>query len=170
MTSTHARPELPALDEWKKQSLHDLIEHILASYHEPLEGDVDRVTALVERCLGDAGSRDRVAPVARVFADLVAELRAHFSKEEQVLFPWIRSGNGASAHGPVRVMHMEHDSASSALDRLRELTEGYAPGDESPGAERELLAALAEFDATLVRHMYLENEILFPRALAGEAP
>ena len=51
-------------------------------------------------------------------------LESHMMKEEQILFPMIRQGQGSRTAGPVAVMEHEHESAGGALERLRELTNG----------------------------------------------
>ena len=66
-------------------------------------------------------------------------------------------------------MELEHDSAGSALERLRELTDGFQPDAESCNTHRALLAALAQLESDLHEHVHKENNVLFPRAIALEA-
>ena len=87
-------------------------------------------------------------------------------KEEMILFPLIRSGR-PGAMGPIRVMLAEHDSAGEALERLRAMTGGYRAPSEACNTWRGLYAGLEELERDLHRHIHLENNILFPRALQG---
>jgi regulator of cell morphogenesis and NO signaling len=98
---------------------------------------------------------------------LKAELESHMLKEEQILFPMIRQGQGARAVAPVSVMEHEHESAGSALRRLRELTGGYEVPEGACNTWRALWFGLAELETSLHQHIHLENNILFPRALAS---
>jgi regulator of cell morphogenesis and NO signaling len=98
---------------------------------------------------------------------LKAELESHMSKEEQILFPMIRQGQGARTAAPVSVMEHEHESAGAALQRLRELTGGYEVPEGACNTWRALWFGLAELETSLHQHIHLENNILFPRALAS---
>lgn len=95
------------------------------------------------------------------------EMLDHMAKEEAVLFPMIRRGEGATADGPVSVMLHEHDDAGHALRRIRELTHNYDPPAEACTTWRALYQGLAVLEETMHQHIHLENNILFPRALEG---
>jgi regulator of cell morphogenesis and NO signaling len=96
---------------------------------------------------------------------------------EMVLFPLVRALNGGAQPGsfhcgsvrnPIRVMCMEHDSAGDALVHLRRLTDNYTPPEDACNTFRALYFELAEMERDLHRHIHLENNILFPRAIAME--
>jgi regulator of cell morphogenesis and NO signaling len=102
-------------------------------------------------------------------------------KEERVLFPYIVRMEEAviqkepvlpppfgSVQNPVSMMEHEHDSAGNALRAMREASGGHtAPGDACISYQT-LYKALADFEADLHQHIHLENNILFPRAVAME--
>jgi regulator of cell morphogenesis and NO signaling len=88
-------------------------------------------------------------------------------KEEQILFPMIERGEGAFAEGPVAVMREEHESAGEALARLRELTNDYTVPPRACNTWRALWHGLAAMEESLHQHIHLENNVLFPRALAS---
>ena len=102
----------------------------------------------------------------RVFSALRMELESHMMKEEQILFPMIRAGRGREAGGPVAVMEQEHASAGAALQRLRELTNDFQPPEGACATWKGLWAGLADLESELHLHIHLENNILFPRAMA----
>jgi regulator of cell morphogenesis and NO signaling len=156
---------------WDQAPLEALIEHILDTYHAPLREELPRLEAMAEKVLKVHGDKDpeMFSGLVRVFAGLKNELDQHMAKEEQILFPMILSGQGASASGPVSVMEQEHDSAGEALRRIRELTHDYQVPDEACTTWRALWHGLAELEAAMHRHIHLENNILFPRALAETA-
>ena len=66
-------------------------------------------------------------------------------------------------------MLAEHDSAGDALEKLRRLTSGFTPPADACNTYRALYFELAELESDLHRHIHLENNILFPRAVALEA-
>lgn len=65
-------------------------------------------------------------------------------------------------------MHQEHEILDKALSRFRMLTNNYSPPDSSCPSHRLSFALLKELDNDLLQHLYLENEILFPRAIEME--
>jgi regulator of cell morphogenesis and NO signaling len=154
---------------WDQASLGDLIEHILVTYHKPLHEELPRLEAMARKV--DDVHRDKqpemLPELLSVYLGLKAELDQHMTKEEQILFPMIRSGQGAMAAGPISVMEHEHDSAGGALRRLRELTNGYEVPAEACNTWRALWHGLAALEESLHQHIHLENNILFPRALAS---
>ena len=50
------------------------------------------------------------------------ELENHMQKEEQILFPLLKSGNYEFARGPIMVMQHEHDDHGQNLDVILRLT------------------------------------------------
>ncbi len=149
--------------------LEDLIDHILTAYHRPLDEELPRLEAMARKVDNVHGEKDpeRLAELLAVYLALKTELQEHMMKEEQILFPMIRQGRGAMASGPVSVMMHEHDSAGNALRRLRELTNDYQPPEGACTTWRALWHGLAALETALHEHIHLENNILFPRALAS---
>jgi regulator of cell morphogenesis and NO signaling len=103
-------------------------------------------------------------------------------KEEHILFPHIIALENAVSSGrpkprpvfgtvsnPVHMMQLEHDSAGAALKSISELTRNYTPPEEACFSYKTLFTALKEFESDLHQHVHLENNILFPRAIAMES-
>ena len=160
---------VPLEQRWDEAPLEDLIDHIIATYHRPLEEELPRLEAMLRKVNQVHGEKDpeRLAALLEVFIELKDELTSHMMKEEQVLFPMIIDGNGAMAMGPVNVMMHEHESAGDALKRIRILTDDYQPPDGACTTWRALWHGLGVLETELHQHIHLENNILFPRALAG---
>ena len=152
---------------WSEASAQDLIDHIIAVYHRPLQEELPRLDAMAQKVLNVHGDKDpeKFGKIARVFGALRAELEEHLMKEEQILFPMILAGQGFMADGPISVMHIEHDSAGDALRTLRELTDDYQPAPEACNTWRSLWHGLGVLEEEIHRHIHLENNILFPAAL-----
>jgi regulator of cell morphogenesis and NO signaling len=70
---------------------------------------------------------------------------------------------------PVRMMMTEHDGAGDALRKLRAVTSDYAVPADACISYKTLYEALLGFEADLHQHIHLENNILFPRAVALES-
>ena len=154
---------------WDQAPLGDLIEHILEAYHKPLREELPRLEAMARKVVDVHRDKqpESLPELLTIYLGLKAELEQHMAKEEQILFPMIRSGQGAQTQGPISVMEHEHDSAGNALRRLRELTNGYEVPEEACNTWRALWHGLAALEESLHQHIHLENNILFPRALAS---
>jgi regulator of cell morphogenesis and NO signaling len=157
--------------DWTAAPLHELIDHIVATYHQPLRAELPRLTSLAGRVLGAHGDRDRqtLTRIETIVEELSAELQDHMRKEELVLFPAIRmiEQGGVPAvrlDGPVSVMEAEHDHAGTRLAELRHLTSGYVVPTWACPTTRALIDGLRELEADMHQHVHLENNILFPRA------
>ena len=91
----------------------------------------------------------------------------HLAKEEQVLFPAILAGRGRLVAGPISVMESEHDDHAADLRETRRLTADLVAPAEACTSWRALYLRLAAFEAELMDHIHLENNVLFRRVLAG---
>ncbi|HXV75572.1 MAG TPA: iron-sulfur cluster repair di-iron protein [Candidatus Polarisedimenticolaceae bacterium] len=150
---------------WDQAPLADLIDHIVSSYHRPLKTELPRLEALARKVVDV--HRDKRPELLSVFLGLKTELEQHMGKEELILFPMIKRGQGALAGGPVSVMEHEHDVAGNALERMRELTDDFRVPAEACNSWRALWHGLAALEREMHQHIHLENNILFPRALAS---
>jgi regulator of cell morphogenesis and NO signaling len=117
--------------------------------------------------------------VNEALAIIGAELTHHFFCEENVLFPYIKRLDQKQtlvAHPrfdtiqqPVAQMMKEHDQAGDEFRALREITGNYQPPADACTTYRALYRAMEDLERDLHRHIHLENNILFPRALALES-
>ena len=105
----------------------------------------------------------------------------HLHKEETILFPFIEQYGRAevqnrpvppvpfgSIGNPIATMEREHESAGGALGEIRALTNHYELPSYACGTVRALYEGLRALEADLHVHIHLENNILFPRAIALE--
>jgi len=168
--------------EWQTEPLGDLITHISNTHHKYTREEMARLVPLLDKvCAVHGKNHPELQQVRASFQALVQELTTHMMKEERVLFPFIMRMEEAviqkepvlpapfgSLQNPVSMMEHEHDSAGNALRALRNASSGYtAPGDACISYQT-LYQALAAFEADLHQHIHLENNILFPRAIAME--
>jgi regulator of cell morphogenesis and NO signaling len=158
----------PEETRWDRRPIEELIHHILDRYHAPLKTEIPRLVDLARK-VEEVHADKPECPAG--LADLLAEVRAavesHLAKEEQILFPLILAGRGQTAHMPVQVMMQEHEDHGRNLQRIRELTHDLQIPEYACASWRELYRSLAQLEVELMDHIHLENNILFPRALAG---
>jgi regulator of cell morphogenesis and NO signaling len=161
--------------DWTTAPVVEFIDHIVSAHHEYLKRQLPRITEL----LGEARAANGAvaAELAAVWRPFVEEMNEHLWKEEVILFPMVRvmsaGVSDAASHcggvqNPIRVMLMEHDAADRALTEFRRIT-GEHQANGGGAAMEALYQALKELDADLREHMHKENDILFPRIVAGQA-
>jgi regulator of cell morphogenesis and NO signaling len=168
--------------DWQIEPLADLVAHINSTHHKYTRAEIARLGALfVKVCSVHGQNHPELVEIRTIFAGLAQELSTHMMKEEMVLFPYITRMEEAviqrepvltppfgSVQNPVSMMEHEHESAGAALRAMRAATGGYTAPPDACVSYQTLYKALAEFEADLHQHIHLENNILFPRAIAME--
>jgi len=152
---------------WNDAPLPSLVGHILVNYHEPLRIELERLGNMLAKVIKVHGHVDteRFMALDTVFSGLSLELLNHMQKEENILFPIIMQGRGASAAMPVQMMEHEHEEAGEALREIKRLTNDYTPPEYACNTWRALWAGFGTLEREMHRHIHLENNILFPKAL-----
>jgi len=179
---TEATAEDKGSLDFQNASLPELITHILGTHHVFTKSEMDRLQLLADKVLAaHGGNHPELIHLDELFTRLCADLKPHMFKEEQVLFPYIvamaepAEQNRAVAlapfgtvNNPIRMMMMEHDTAGQILRELRALTSDYKVPADACVSYQTLYQALENFEKDLHQHIHLENNILFPKALALE--
>jgi len=157
-----------------------LIDRIVSVHHAYVRQALPLIASYLEKLQSVHGARHpELARVAAAFENVSLELGQHMMKEEHVLFPYIRElGDGGwsvlrsspfgSVENPIRMMEREHREAGDEMQLLRMLTSGYTPPDDACTTYRVCFAELAQFERDLHRHVHLENNVLFPKAVELE--
>ena len=177
-----AEPVRPSDRELKSGSLAELISHIVRTHHAYVRTQIPEVEHLLEKVHSKHGeNHPELMAIHSTFHGLGQELTMHMMKEENVLFPYIERMEEAvlqhepilpppfgTVANPVRMMEHEHQDAGVALKTLRATSQDYTPPEDACTSFRALYTALANFEKDLHQHIHLENNVLFPRALAME--
>jgi regulator of cell morphogenesis and NO signaling len=168
----------PAAD-WIGLPPEELVDHLETSHHQFLKRELPRLSELaakVSRVHG--GKHPELVEAAQVLVEIRADLEPHLRKEEEVLFPMIRSLASATSRptfpcgsigNPITVMEHEHTAVGALLERLRQITGGYQAPEDTCASTRALMAGLAELEADTHLHIHKENNHLFPAVMAREA-
>lgn len=167
-------------DKW---DIDFLTRYIINVHHVYLAETLPALEALLVHFVSEhANKYPYLVTLQRYFTRLHTEGLAHTRHEEEVIFPYIRQVAHAcedkdslaaqlvrTLRKPVaRVLDHEHTLFTEKLYRFRELTANYTPPEKACTSHRVVLAKLKELDNDLMQHIYLENEILFPRIIAME--
>jgi len=156
----------------------DLGKWIVGRYHVALRGELPRLVAMADRVEKVHGAEMPaiLPPLAAHVRELAAELAHHMREEEESLFPAIEHVERAAARDEpadlgdlaalVAAREDEHVAAGEHLHALRELAADFTPPEWACNTFRGLYHGLAELERELHEHIHLENNVLFPRALA----
>jgi regulator of cell morphogenesis and NO signaling len=151
-----------------------LCDYIMNTHHKfVLKNLPDLVfyTGKIARVHGE--HHPELMEIAALFTDINHELLQHLRNEEEVLFPAIRrSLAGVSASDRETViseitrMAAEHEFAGGAMDRIGRISGRYNVPADGCGTYDITYKLLQQFEEDLHIHVHLENNILYPKALA----
>ncbi len=164
-----ALAEQPIEKDWRVVPLADIIDHIIVRYHDRHREQLPELilqATKVERVHADKPGVPR--GLTKYLTALHQELSSHMMKEEQILFPMIKQGMGRQAAGPISVMESEHDDAGELVEVIKHVTQNVTPPAEACTTWKAMYKGINEMIDDLMEHISLENNVLFPRALAGE--
>jgi regulator of cell morphogenesis and NO signaling len=175
-----ATAETPDYNHW---NVPTLIDHIVNRHHGYVRAAIPPLIQHTQKIAAVHGPRrPELVHVAHLFRRVADEMTDHMSKEENILFPFIASIDAAVSSGrpapqppfgtvgnPIGVMEAEHKFVGDAMAEMRHLTNGFTPPESACGTYRVTLQELDAFERDLHTHVHLENNVLFPRALALES-
>lgn len=164
--------------------LSALIQDILDNHHTFLRETMPVLRVHLRELVEEVDHvlvKQNLLTIHAQFRLLDAEITEHLMKEEQILFPTIRSFEavatgspgsqtaGCGVAGPVQQMTFEHGRALKGLDEIQPCRQAISM---YTGKVHELLPGtltlLSELDEDLREHIRREEEELFPAATALE--
>jgi regulator of cell morphogenesis and NO signaling len=166
-----------------RYSLTRLIQHIVRTHHRYVRQQLPGLLAIGQ---GIVEKQGKPAPelnrISALLEELQTEMLAHIEREEEVFFPYVAQldGDERLAHLPssggfrglaetVLAMTKEHESAVRLIDELESLIHDVTAPALLCASYAALLAALRAFKQDLDRHIQLEDQLLFPRAVQLES-
>lgn len=172
----------PQADQWASAPLGNLSTHIVNTHHAYVNRELPRLAGLAARVVNRHGDTRPELPLIQVkVVELAEELTQHQAKEEVVLFPHIARLESAVLEGkpkpqgpfgnmsnPIAMMTREHDAAGALMAEIRDLSQNFTPPAGACPTYHGFFTGLREFEQDLHQHIHLENNILFPRAIALE--
>jgi len=154
--------------ELAARPIRELVDFIEGYYHARLRAELPELIAMAQKVETVHASK---ATCPRALAGHLQTIHSaileHLAKEEQVLFPMIRSGSRDPAGAPIRVLEQEHEDHGRNLEYLRVLTHGFIAPPEACATWKALYLRLNRLSDELMEHIHLENNVLFPRVLCG---
>ncbi len=169
----------PDFASWPADLLADYIEK---KHHRYVEQTIPVLKAYLEKIATVHGTNHpELIDISDEFNSSAGALAMHMKKEEMVLFPHIRNmfratrlqqtktpSSSGIIKDPIKVMHEEHDREGERFRKISFLSQNYTPPHDACTTYRVAFRMLADFEKDLHMHIHLENNILFPIAMAME--
>lgn len=163
-------------------SLDFLIDYIVENHHVFTRNKVPEIEAYARKVSKVHGDRHpELHQINELVEVLKQEILEHLDKEERILFPYVRrllkvrdrgeskqSDPMSDASEPIEMMEDEHEEAGDKMRQIRGLSDDFTPPSDACTSYQLLYRNLADFEKDLHKHIHLENNILFPKALRLE--
>ncbi len=163
-----------ASPNWFQESLTDLLQHLMSDHQTTVGEAVPAVQTKIEKAIEEVGELEDLSRMRILFANLAGSLNTHTTNEERDLFPFITDLDAAVSEsmGPPRMRIsqrvlrelVEHETFRDRLRTLCELCQRL-PNEK---VIVELRTDLRRLSNAINRHMHLENNVLYPRAIEIE--
>lgn len=163
-------------------TLDELSNYIIKRHHKYVLDSIPPIEKNLEKiCRAHGEHHPELFEVNGLFMESVGALTMHMQKEELMLFPYIqrlekayinKDGLPGSPFGPVSnpiaMMLEEHQQEGDRFDQISKLTGKYKVPEDACTTYESTLGQLRDFEADLHRHIHLENNILFQKAVELE--
>lgn len=170
------------INNFQDFQLDDLVDYIEDNHHQYVSQAIPVIQQYLDKvCKVHGAHRPELFQIHELFSQSAEELSHHMMKEELVLFPFVKRmaqaqrdneklelpGYG-SVENPIAMMKHEHNTEGERFRKIAEISNDYQPPAEACNTYRVVFALLKEFEEDLHKHIHLENNILFPKAIELE--
>ncbi|MBV6880572.1 iron-sulfur cluster repair di-iron protein [Epilithonimonas ginsengisoli] len=166
-------------NSWPLDLLADYVEK---THHRYVEEKTPVLQQFLDKlCKVHGGAHPELFEIRDLFFASAQDLAAHMKKEELILFPFVKNmvkakiSNEAiqqphfgTVENPVNMMKHEHTVEGERLRKIADLTNEYTPPADACNTYKVTFAMLQDFENDLHKHIHLENNILFPKAIQLE--
>lgn len=163
-------------------SLDFLIDYIINNHHKFSREKLPEIGQYAKKVASVHGDRHpELQEIYYEFTKLHGEIINHLDKEEELLFPYVKrlveakekdeqpeAPDFGKAANPISMMEHEHEQSGAAMKKIREISNDFTPPKDACTTYRLLFENLEAFEKDLHKHVHLENNILFPKAIELE--
>ncbi|MBO6571219.1 iron-sulfur cluster repair di-iron protein [bacterium] len=156
-------------------NLDFLVDYIVQNHHNFVRKMLPELNFYAEKVARVHGSNHpELIEIFDKVKKLSYELIDHLEKEEEDLFPQIKDLVQLQKIGSVKeslldILESEHEQAGELMAEIESLTDNFTPPEGACASYRVLFQNLEGFQKDLHKHVHLENNILFPKAMQLEA-
>ncbi len=159
-----------------------LANYIEKTHHRYVQEKTNVLLPFLDKlCKVHGANHPELFKINELFIGCADELSQHMKKEELILFPFVKrmvetkesygilsQPSFGTVSNPIAMMRHEHDNEGERFREIAALTNNYTPPADACTTYRVTFAMLKEFEADLHKHIHLENNILFPKAVTLE--
>ncbi len=160
-----------------------IIEYLKHAHFLFVKHKLPFISRLVESFRADHAEYEAVAKDLKIIFPLfIEDFIHHIYEEEDTLFKYILVLEKAARgqYNPARLYYlmernslqrfaMEHEAHDDEMEGIRKITRDYTLTPEAPLHVKVIYSELLLFEKALQTHARIENEILFPKAMALES-
>lgn len=151
-----------------------LADYIVNEHHAYVRKSIPPLRAFTQKVAHvHGGAEPALVQIAMLFDKVADEMEAHMHAEETVVFPRIKAEESGQRDFDeplvdlINRMESDHDVAGSLMREIRRLSNDFQPPAGACNTYRASFVGLEDFETDLHRHVHLENNILFPKALVS---
>ncbi len=163
-------------DNYNNWALDFLMDYIVNIYHNKTRESLPEITSYAETVASVHGDNHKeLFEIYREFTKVACEMNSHMEQEEEKIFPFIKSllknpddmtdVDRANPAKMIDMMEHEHDETGESMKKIRKLSDDYTLPYDACATYRVYYRKLEAFEKDLYKHVHLENNILFPKAL-----
>ena len=159
--------------------LGELINYIVKRHHAYVNKSIPVLKKNLEKvCQVHGEHHPELLEINALFIGSAGDLTKHMMKEEIMLFPFIerletsKKTNSpmpkspfGSVSNPILMMVADHQSEGERFKEIARLSDYYQPPDDACTTFEVTYKLLKDFEDDFNRHIHLENNILFPKAI-----
>lgn len=175
--------QIPAFLSFHDWNVDFLTDYIINIHHYYLKKTLPELKLQLDDFIEEHIKKyPELSQLKTSYDKLYKEIIPHIQEEEDLIFPYIKQVAHAfenkdsyaallvkTLRKPIdKLMKQEHEIVNSIVFQLRALTGNYTAPEKACISHRVIYSKLKELDNDLLQHIYLENNILFPKALAME--
>lgn len=168
---------------FEKWSIDFLIDYIINVHHSYLKKMLPDLEILLTDFVADHSKKYAYLDILQSdFNQFQSICIPHLKHEEDVIFPYLRQVSHAyedkNSYGaqlvrtlrkPIdKMIEQEHEVFSNNILKFRKITGNYTPPEKACTNHKVILSKLKELDNDVVQHIYLENDVLFPKVISME--
>lgn len=170
--------DAPGGVKFKDMPMDELVDYIVDNHHSYVRESIPALLVYLEKiCQVHGEKHPELIEITEMFKESAAELAVHMEKEEQILFPFIRklsASDDSSApsephfghiENPIAMMRADHEQEGARFREISALSKGYTPPRDACQTYQVAFKLLSDFESDLHKHIHLENNILFPKAI-----
>ena len=181
MTELSSLPQEPGNHQrYNDWSVEFLADYIVQQHHSYVRTMIPIIEMHLQKVVNaHAAKHPEVIEIQELFQRMSGELLSHITQEETSVFPLIKqitlqhelSTDDSSLRqelvGAIDMLDEEHRAAGDTLAAIQTLTNSFTPPPGACTTFRVLYQELKAFQEDMFRHIHLENNILFPQAVAA---